>query len=165
MYVHQAAGIYDFGDDTGCAKTAPKLKEVVQEISDWLNLQENKRELLYIKMETFVGSNVRCFSVAPVATGFDASFAAAIFDLIAWCCCSKIGFHLQVAEWHKYNLLVISISNSQTLTLISRMLRERFPFWNYLLHLCHIGRARARDKQANRSRPVELQSPPPQLAS
>lgn len=55
---HQAAGLYDFGDDTGCSSSAPTVRDVFGEMSAWLNRQENKKELLFIKMETYVGDNV-----------------------------------------------------------------------------------------------------------
>lgn len=55
----QAIGLYDYGDDTGCSSTAPTLREAFEEISAWLALPENAEELLFIKMETFVGTDVR----------------------------------------------------------------------------------------------------------
>lgn len=55
----QALEIFDFGDDTGCAATAPTLKQVIGEIAAWLDLPENANELLFIKFETFTGTNVR----------------------------------------------------------------------------------------------------------
>eukprot|EP00752_Nemacystus_decipiens_P009039 g8070.t1 len=54
----KAAGLSDFGDDTGCSSSAPKLQDVFGEIQAWLNLPENEKELLYIKMETYVGNKM-----------------------------------------------------------------------------------------------------------
>lgn len=86
--VHQAAGIYNFGDDTGCSSSAPTLKDVFGEIAAWLNLEENEKELLYIKMETFVGSNVSCSGVVSAVAGFGSSYGC---DRFQWDC---IGFFL-----------------------------------------------------------------------
>ncbi|CAM9396562.1 unnamed protein product, partial [Scytosiphon promiscuus] len=57
-YLCEALDIYDFGDDTGCAATAPTLKQVFGEISAWMNLPENANELLFIKFEAFTGDNL-----------------------------------------------------------------------------------------------------------
>lgn len=72
--MHQAAGLNNFGDDTGCATTAPKLQDVFGEINAWLNLPENKNELLYIKVETFVGHNVSYIGVSPAVTDIGTPF-------------------------------------------------------------------------------------------
>ncbi|CAM9331716.1 unnamed protein product, partial [Hapterophycus canaliculatus] len=56
-YLCEALEIFDFGDDTGCASTAPTLKQVFGEISTWLDLPENANELLFIKFDSFTGDN------------------------------------------------------------------------------------------------------------
>lgn len=50
--------VYDFGDDTGCARTAPTAEYLFQEIYSWMLLPENDREVLFIKLELKTGDNV-----------------------------------------------------------------------------------------------------------
>lgn len=95
----QAAGLTDFGDDTGCSSSAPKLQDVFGEIQAWLNLPDNKKELLYVKMETFVGRSVSCYgavrqlsqtlklcSLQPLETCADSG------KLVFWRRCQLVGF-------------------------------------------------------------------------
>ncbi|CAN0015246.1 unnamed protein product [Pylaiella littoralis] len=82
-YLCEAIGLYDYGDDTGCSSTAPTLREAFEEISAWLALPENAEELLFIKMETFVGTDVK-FLPDYIAEVFGADTIFGPLDFMVW---------------------------------------------------------------------------------
>ncbi|CAM9395572.1 unnamed protein product [Ectocarpus sp. 12 AP-2014] len=82
-YLCEALGIYDYGDATGCPNTARTLKQTFEEIAAWMDLPENSEELLYIKLETYVGNRVNLLpDCITEVFGTDMLFGP--LDFITW---------------------------------------------------------------------------------
>ncbi|CAM9602375.1 unnamed protein product, partial [Ectocarpus sp. 4 AP-2014] len=79
----EALGIYDYGDATGCPNTARTLKQTFQEIAAWMNLPENSEELLYIKLETYVGNRANLLPDC-ITEVFGTDMVFGPLDFITW---------------------------------------------------------------------------------
>ncbi|CAM9159625.1 unnamed protein product, partial [Ectocarpus sp. 8 AP-2014] len=79
----EALGIYDYGDATGCPNTARTLKQTFEEIAAWMDLPENSEELLYIKLETYVGNRAHLLPDC-ITEVFGTDMVFGPLDFITW---------------------------------------------------------------------------------
>ncbi|CAM9799194.1 unnamed protein product, partial [Ectocarpus sp. 6 AP-2014] len=79
----EALGIYDYGDATGCPNTARTLKQTFEEIAAWMHLPENSEELLYIKLETYVGNRANLLPDC-ITEVFGTDMVFGPLDFITW---------------------------------------------------------------------------------